>query len=103
MFEAIAYRGRARLIVSQGQSDGAEAEFKRAVAKFKEVGAPYWVAASLVDFGEWLTAQERSMEAELLLSEAVGVFESLGAHAWVDRLRAHPIILAAPSTEAARS
>lgn len=103
VLRAIADRARARLSVTHGGRAGAEAGFKSSSAMFREVGAPYWLAATLVDYGEWLAAEGRATEAEPPLSEAVGIFENLGAYRWLDRLGASPAIPVASSTEATQS
>ncbi len=95
VLRAIADRARARLSVTQGGRDGAEAGFKSSAAMFREVGAPHWLGATLVEYGEWLGAEGRSAEAEPLFSEAIGIFENLGAYRWLDRL-----ILVSSTTEA---
>lgn len=100
MLRAILGRGRARLTTSRGVSDGVERGFKGSAAVFREIGAPYWLAATLVELGEWLTAQERISEAEPLLSEAVGIFESLRAQQWLDRLEQARSTSPTPATEA---
>ena len=47
--------------------------------------ARFVLAVALLEFGEWLTGEERSDEAEPLLSEARAIFERLGARPWLER------------------
>ncbi len=101
MLRAIGDRARARLAVSRAQPDRVEADFKGSVGLFREVGAPYWLAATLVELGEWLVAQGRLEEAEPLLVEAAGVFDDLRAHAWAARVAAATSSLEAQAMETA--
>ena len=45
-----------------------------------------WTGASLLEYGEWLTAEGRAAEAEPLLAEAREIFERLEARPWLERL-----------------
>jgi hypothetical protein len=77
--EGHVHRARARL-------DGIEQRFKSAAAVFREYGFPFWLAATQLEHGEWLTGQGRAMEAEPLLAEARETFERLEAAPWLERV-----------------
>jgi class 3 adenylate cyclase/tetratricopeptide (TPR) repeat protein len=83
---ALGERTKARLAAARGNVDGVEDPFRRAAATFREIGVPYWLAATLTEHGEWLSAQERDEEAEALIIEARRIFELLQAEPWLDRL-----------------
>ena len=55
---ALGERTNARLAAARGEPDGAERGFARAIALFREMGMPYWLAATLTEFAEWLTEVE---------------------------------------------
>jgi class 3 adenylate cyclase/tetratricopeptide (TPR) repeat protein len=80
-------RLEARLAAARGESDGVDARFKAAVGHFREIGIPYWVAITLGEHAEWLTAQGRADEAAPLVAEAREIFERLKARPWLERLR----------------
>jgi class 3 adenylate cyclase/predicted ATPase len=88
MLRAVGDRARARLSILSGQLERVEADYKGSVGLFREVGAPYWLAVTLVELGEWLLAQGRAQDAEPLLAEAARVFDDLQAHAWAARAAA---------------
>jgi hypothetical protein len=79
--DAHASRLRARL--SHGDAD---AQFRAAAARFRELGTPFWLAVTLVEWGERLVAESRPTEADPLLSEAHEIFERLRARPWLGRL-----------------
>jgi class 3 adenylate cyclase/tetratricopeptide (TPR) repeat protein len=66
----------------------AENELGTAERHFGELEAPFHLAVVQVEHAEWLTAQNRSDEAEPLLAEARETFEQLQATPWLDRLTA---------------
>ena len=41
---------------------------------------------TLLEYGEWLSEQGRSDDAEPVLREAGGIFEQLHAAPWIERL-----------------
>jgi class 3 adenylate cyclase/tetratricopeptide (TPR) repeat protein len=82
---AHAARFRARLAAERGESDGAEQGFKTAGAIFREHRLTFPLAVTLLEHGEWLTAEGRADEAESLLAEAREIFERLEATPWVVR------------------
>jgi hypothetical protein len=79
LLEAHAHRFRAKL-------SGDETGFKAAVALFREVSLPFWLAVTLLERSELLVEQGRAHEAESLLAEAREIFESLEATPWLERL-----------------
>jgi tetratricopeptide (TPR) repeat protein len=78
---AQAARFRARL-----SSTGDDRGFAVGVAAFRELSMPFWLAVTLVEQGEWLTARQRSSEAAPLLAEAGEMFDHLHARPWQERL-----------------
>jgi len=65
--------------------DEAERFFKSSVGSFREIGFPFWMAVTLLGYGEWLAAQDRTADAAPLVAEARSVFEGLGARPWLER------------------
>jgi hypothetical protein len=66
----------------------AESELAAAEQLFREHEAPFHLAVVQAEHAAWLTAQNRSDEAEPLLAEARETFERLQATPWLDRLAA---------------
>ena len=62
-----------------GQPAEAELRFKRAAAQFRELAAPFWLAVTLLEYGEWLAGEGRDAESAPLLEEARELFERLRA------------------------
>jgi hypothetical protein len=79
-------RFRARLDVKRGELEHVESRFKAAAGSFREISFPFYLAATLLDYGAWLTAEGRPSDAEPLLDEARAIFERLGAKPWLERL-----------------
>ena len=84
--EAHARRFRARLAAAEGQRTEAEQRFKRAAAQFRELAVPFWLAVTLLEYGEWLAGEGRNAESLPLLEEARELFERLAATPWLERL-----------------
>jgi class 3 adenylate cyclase/tetratricopeptide (TPR) repeat protein len=80
---AQADRFRARLA---GTDESAAGNFSAAEAAFREIGVIFWLAVTLLEHGEWLTAAELPNEAEPLLAEAEGIFGHLQVTPWLERL-----------------
>jgi tetratricopeptide (TPR) repeat protein len=80
--DAQAHRFRARLAAT---ADPADAGYRTASTRFRELELPFWLAVTLLEHGEWLGEQGRSIEAEPLLAEAREIFERLGATPWLER------------------
>ena len=68
--DAQALRFRARLV-------GDPAAFRRAAARFRELGIPFWLGVTLLELGE-----------EPGLVEAREIFAKLGATPWLERVSA---------------
>jgi hypothetical protein len=47
---------------------------------------PFWLAVTLLEHGEWLTAVGRADEAQSTLDEARTLFQKLKARPWLERL-----------------
>jgi hypothetical protein len=88
MLEAHAERFRARLAAARGDAAQVERGFKSGAALLREIGARFWLAAVLLEHGEWLAKAGRTEEAEPLLKEARETFERLEAKPWLERLDA---------------
>src|SRR5262249_55278755 len=78
-------RFRARLDAGQGRNDGVDESFRSALALFREFECVYYLAATQLEYAEWLHAQGRPDEAEPLLTDARDAFERLEATPWVER------------------
>ena len=97
---AQAARHRAHLSAMTGQGDPAPS-WKTAVGAFREIGATFWVAATLVEQGEWLASHGRVEDAVTPLEEARTIFERLKATPWLERIERVPVSLASAGAEAA--
>ncbi|MGB2953785.1 MAG: adenylate/guanylate cyclase domain-containing protein [Gaiellaceae bacterium] len=76
--EAQAHRFRARV-------DGNEADYEAAARVFRELEIPFWLAVTLLEHSEWLVAEGRAGEGELVLAEAQELFARLEATPWLER------------------
>ena len=74
---------RARLAVLR---DDPEPAFEPAVAAFRAVNDPFWVATALLEQAEWLADNGGAGEIEPLLAEAREVFERLRAQPRLERV-----------------
>jgi hypothetical protein len=86
VIRAFVARFRARLSAARGKDEQVEQKFKDASGLFRELGFRFWLAVTLLEYGEWLTGQDRVDEATPLLDEAREIFERLKARPWLDRL-----------------
>ncbi len=68
------------------EEGSAEARFKLAAASFRERDVRFYLAATLLEYGEWLAGRERIDDAEPVLREAGEIFEQLQAAPWIERL-----------------
>jgi len=84
--QAQAARFRARLAAARDEPAGVAAGFKAAAGLLRELQMPFWLAVTLLEHGEWLTAQGRPADAAALLEEAASIFERLQARPWTERL-----------------
>jgi hypothetical protein len=82
---AQALRLRGRLAASE---DSAFKSFKAAAKHLREVGVQFWLAVTLLEHAERLTAASRPSEAEPLLSDAREIFQRLEATPWLERVTA---------------
>ena len=80
---AQADRFRARLA---GESEPASAAFEAAAARFREIGAPFWLGITCLEHGEWLLASGRPDDGAVRLAEARLLLEPLAVTPWLDRL-----------------
>ncbi|MBA2532211.1 MAG: AAA family ATPase [Nocardioidaceae bacterium] len=80
-------RYRALVAAARGQHEDVEADLRRAIDGFRELGYPYWLARVQADLAQWLSGQGREGEAEPLLTEAMDTFTRLGAQPDLERLR----------------
>jgi hypothetical protein len=71
---------------SKRNTGGVEQRFNRAIELFRELAIPFWLAVSLLEYGEFLESQRRHGEAEPLLKEARETFERLHARPWLERV-----------------
>jgi hypothetical protein len=79
-------RFRALLDGRRGVEEGVDERFREAAADFRDLGTPFWLAMTLLEHAEWLAACDRMDEAALVVDEARGIFEQLGAKPWLERL-----------------
>jgi hypothetical protein len=76
----------ARVSIARGEQVGVEAGFKGAAGLFREMAFPFWMAVTLLEYGEWLTGQGRADDAKASLTESREIFERLEARPWLDRV-----------------
>ena len=79
LVEAHAHRFRGKLT-------GDAAEFVSAIALMRDLSVTFWLAVTLLEYGESLVGAGRDDEAAPLLVEAREIFERLEAKPWLDRL-----------------
>jgi class 3 adenylate cyclase/tetratricopeptide (TPR) repeat protein len=79
-------RLRANAAAAVGDAQQAADAFSVALANARNLGYAYWLAPVLYDYGAWLVAVGRAEEAAPLLAEARGLFETMGASAWLERI-----------------
>ncbi|HZO78240.1 MAG TPA: adenylate/guanylate cyclase domain-containing protein [Solirubrobacteraceae bacterium] len=86
LLDAEAARARARLAEYRDDHDRADHHFRRAIALFRELETPFFLARSQLEYAQLLNHAGRdAKEAERLREEAAGEFESLGARPWLER------------------
>ena len=66
--------------------DAVERLYRSAIGSFREIGFPFWLAVSLVEYGEWLEARGRGPDVAPVVLEARSIFEGLQAKPWIDRV-----------------
>jgi tetratricopeptide (TPR) repeat protein len=82
----LAQHARGRIAAARGQHDQVEASFAAALQLFRGIDVPFDLAVTLLEQGEWLAGQGRRDDAGPLLMEAQGIFESLKAAPWLERV-----------------
>jgi tetratricopeptide (TPR) repeat protein len=97
---AQANRYRAHATAMAGDGDPSP-PWKAATGAFREVGATFWVAVTLVEHGEWLASHGRVEDSVAALEEARTIFERLKAAPWLERIDQVPVPLAGTGAEAA--
>jgi hypothetical protein len=86
LLDAEATRGRARLMVLEGETDAARQWFRRAIDLFRELETPFFLARAQLEIAELLAAADEDPGA--ILDEARSTFESLRATPWLERAEA---------------
>ena len=84
---AQAARLAGRLAARRGDVEAAGRSLAAAEAGFRDLGAEFYLAVSLLERAECLPG-ERAADMEPMLGEAEGIFSKLRATPWLDRLRA---------------
>lgn len=77
---------QAILASRHGNHDDAIAGFEPAIAGLRAIGQPFEVAWALLERGIALLRAGREDEAAGSLAEARGIYETLGAPRWIDRV-----------------
>jgi tetratricopeptide (TPR) repeat protein len=83
-----AARAKAQLAWWRKEDEEGERESRSAAAVFREIGASFWLAATLLERAEWLSSRGRVAEAADPVAEAREIFERLGATPWMQRATA---------------
>lgn len=84
--QAHSLRFRGRMAARRDDAEQAERNFASAVALFRELGLPFYLAVTLVEQGEWLSTQTRLDEVVVVAGEASEIFERLQAAPWLERV-----------------
>jgi DNA-binding CsgD family transcriptional regulator len=79
---AAAARGRGLLAAARGEHDGAIAEFERAVLEHHRAAIPFERARTLLHLGGAQRRAKHKLAARASLSEALDIFDGLGAEPW---------------------
>ena len=88
MLAAIGARGRALVLGARGRLDVALEEASNAVQAFAELEMPFERARALLVLGEIQRRAKQRRSARETLTEAISVFDALGAHRWSERASA---------------
>jgi class 3 adenylate cyclase/tetratricopeptide (TPR) repeat protein len=86
--QAQSSRFRGKLAALHETAEEADRLFKGAEGRFRELAAPFYLALTELEHGEWLVGAGRVDEAEPLLSEAREIFERLEAKPLLERVDA---------------
>ena len=62
---------------------------------------PFWMAVTLLQYGEWLTTNGRAADATPFLEEAREIFERLRATPWIERVGGPGAVRFAPASRVA--
>jgi class 3 adenylate cyclase/tetratricopeptide (TPR) repeat protein len=81
----LAHVDRAEARSGSGTDDDIDRSFRSAVTSFREIGFPFWLAVSLLEYGEWLRDRDRGPDAAPVVLEARSIFEGLEAKPWIER------------------
>jgi hypothetical protein len=83
---AQSFRFHAHLAARRGDPSETERLFKQAAGLLREMAVPFSLGCVLLEHGEWLVENDRSLEAEPLLTEAGEIFDRLQATPWIERV-----------------
>ena len=86
------FRSRGLLAAARGRHETVEDDLAAAIARYEELGYPYFLARARCDLGEWLIDRGRADEAQTVLQGAAEAFQRLGAAPGLDR--ATPLLAA---------
>ena len=84
---AAAARCRGLLAAASGDNDAALTEFEEALAQHARVARPFELARTLLAFGATQRRSKKKAAGRKSLSEALAVFEELGAALWAEKAR----------------
>ena len=56
--------------------------------ELRDLGTPFWLAVTLLEYAEWLSRNGRAEDAAALIPEGRAIFEDLRAARWLARLDA---------------
>lgn len=73
------------LAARRGESRTIDELSNAAVARFRELGMPFWLAVTLLEQAEWLAGEGRADQAQAGIQEARETFGRLAARPWLDR------------------
>ncbi len=85
LLHAHSLRLRARLDAAHDNDQHVDEHFRTATALYREFDLSFYQAVSQLEHADWLTSQDRSEEAQPLLTEARDTFERLQATPWLER------------------
>jgi hypothetical protein len=80
-----AHSSRCQARSTDGEDHDSEQLLKSSIGAFREIGFPFWIAVTLLEYGEWLDGKGRGPDAAPVVAEARSIFEELGARPWIDR------------------
>jgi DNA-binding CsgD family transcriptional regulator len=83
---AIGARGRAILAAARGDLTASLAQFENAVTAHEQLPMPLEEARTLLAYGTTLRRAKQKRAARARLEEALAIFKSLGAPAWISRV-----------------